>query len=55
MIWSEMSEPRESDKEENRRSSWALRSPRVRVVQVDFRRFDMFGLNEGGQEGVGGM
>ena len=55
VIWSEMSEPRESDREENQRSSWALRSPKMRVVEVDRRRLDMFGLNVGGQEVVGGM
>ena len=45
VIWSEMSEPRESDREENQRSSCALRSPKMRVVEVGWRRLDMFGLN----------
>ena len=55
VIWSDMSEPRESDRDEYQRSSWALRSPKIRVVEVDWRRLDMFGLNEGGHEGGGGM
>ena len=55
VIWSEMSAPRESDREENQRSSWALKSPKIRVVEVGMRRCDMFGLKEVGQEGAGGM
>ena len=50
-----MSAPRLSERVECHRSSWALKSPRISVVVVEFRRLEMSGLYEVGQEDMGGM